>query len=320
MSYDRSHLGKSALIAVALGVVASAVWPEPGAGHQTARRCGQPGFSYAGVADLQPSFGVRATLTPLVRPHVTDGDVAAWAGFGGPGEGPRGVDQWIQIGISTFTANESRLYFEINRPGRGIHYTPLRRVAVGMRIRISVLAIAGRPGWWRLWVNGIAVSPPVYLAETTAGWRAMVTTEMWDGGTGACNPFAYRFDEVEVLPERGGAWVPLRPDWTFTAPGLELIRDGASGFTAQVQGARELRSHHPGVPRRPKGARLGWPRADGTRHRPAQAASGEPRGVPLSRRAGGRALRRQGQVAAATGAAVLPGRARRQPSRHRQTR
>ena len=45
--------------------------------------------------------------------------------------------------------------------------------------------------------------------------------------------------------------------------------------------------------------------------RPAEAAAGEPRRLPLPRRARRRALRRQGEVAAAARAPVLPGRAQR---------
>ena len=51
----------------------------------------------------------------LDTPAVTGGSshVAGWVGVGGPGLGPHGADEWLQVGLATFgDTNEGRLYYE----------------------------------------------------------------------------------------------------------------------------------------------------------------------------------------------------------------
>ena len=75
------------------------------------------GYTYAGRLSATPAHGVRATLTALSKPEVAAGHVAAWVGVGGVGQGVDGTDAWIQVGLSAFPGSESRLYYEVARPG-----------------------------------------------------------------------------------------------------------------------------------------------------------------------------------------------------------
>src|SRR3954469_19104179 len=69
-----------------------------------------------------------------------------------------------------------------------------------------------------------------------------------------------------------------------------------------------------------EGPWLGWSDALRAGQRAAETAADEPRRLPLPRRARRRALRRQGEVAAAPRAPVLPGEPQRQPRRDESAR
>src|ERR687897_1201021 len=101
-----------------LPVLVAAVAASSSAGPATGQSpsCAD-GYTYAGRLSSTRAHGVRATLTALAQPQVADGHVAAWVGVGGVGEGPNGSDAWIQIGLSAFPGSESRLYYEVTRPG-----------------------------------------------------------------------------------------------------------------------------------------------------------------------------------------------------------
>ena len=83
--------------AAALAVVASSAAP---AGAGSATSCGDRAYTYAGYAASGRAHGASAVLTALAAPAVANGHVAAWVGVGGPGQGPNGADEWLQVGIS----------------------------------------------------------------------------------------------------------------------------------------------------------------------------------------------------------------------------
>src|SRR5437660_10841897 len=64
--------------------------------------CTPTSYSYAGLTSLQPAFGVAATLEAASLPLVSAGHVAAWVGVGGVDAGPRGENEWIQVGLHAF--------------------------------------------------------------------------------------------------------------------------------------------------------------------------------------------------------------------------
>jgi hypothetical protein len=202
--------------------------------HAAAASCGL-GYSYAGIQDTRIAHGVRATLVVVERPAIEDGHVAAWVGVGGPGQGPGGKDEWLQVGVSTFTDGITRLYYEVDRPGAGPRFTELdANVVAGTRMRIALLELPGRPGSWQVWVDGAPVAGPIALPGSSGRWQPIATAETWDGGTGACNRFAYRFERPEVLPTFGGAWAQIEVGNTFQNRGYRLLAAGDGAYLAQA--------------------------------------------------------------------------------------
>ena len=191
------------------------------------------GYTYAGRLSATRAHGVRATLTALARPQVADGHVAAWVGVGGVGEGPNGSDAWIQIGLSAFPGSESRLYYEVTRPGVPPTYHEVDpSVRIGERFRVAVLEMGKRPNHWRVWVNGVAVSAPVHLPRSSGRWRPIATAESWAGTGSACNSFSYRFERVRVSAAAGGSWRSFVEGHRFLDTGYRLVDRGSSTFVA----------------------------------------------------------------------------------------
>jgi hypothetical protein len=230
--------GRLRTVALCAFVAAAAVTQQSAAakGGAAGGRC-VPGYSYAGVQDARRAHGVRATLVELSKPAVEDGHVAAWVGVGGPGAGPQGSDAWVQIGLSAFSDGSSRMYFEVNQPGASPTYTEVAAtVATGTRHDVAAIEIAARPNWWRLWVDGAAVSPPLHLPGSSGRWNPIATAEAWDGGKAVCNRFAYRFEHVSVAVRRGGSWTPVVVGSVFRDRGYRVVREPGSAFVADAVG------------------------------------------------------------------------------------
>lgn len=191
------------------------------------------GYTYAGRLNTSRAHGVRATLTALSSPQVAAGHVAAWVGVGGAGQGQNGTDAWIQVGLSAFPGSESRLYYEVARPGSPPTYTEVESsIRTGERFRVAVLEVAHRPDFWRVWVNGRAVSAPVELRGSSGRWRPIATAESWAGGGSACNRFTYRFEDVRVAAATGGSWRSFVGGHTFLDAGYRLVDRSRTTFVA----------------------------------------------------------------------------------------
>jgi hypothetical protein len=215
-----------------LAAAAAAALAVPGT---AAAACGVPGYSYAGVEHARAAHGVRATLAAVEQPNVASGHVAAFIGVGGPGQGAGGADAWIQVGLAAFHGSGNKLYFEVNQPGVGPIYTEIADgIAAGERYQVAVLETAGRAGWWRVWVNGAAASPAVYLPGSSGRWRPLATSETWDGGRRVCNRFAYRFDGLAVATRPGGSWAEFVAGSRFEDPGYRIVRQAAGVFLARA--------------------------------------------------------------------------------------
>jgi hypothetical protein len=197
------------------------------AGSCTATR-----YSYAGLASLDRSFGVAATLEPLLSPVVSDGHVAAWVGVGGPGFGPHGEDEWVQVGVNSLPYTPDALYYEVARPGQAIEYGELQGSAVaGTRHRVAVLELPRHRGWWQVWVDGSVAAGPFFLTGSDGAWEPLATAESWGAGAD-CNRFAYRFDHVSLAAYPGGGWRALRRASAFADTGYRVIRRARASFTA----------------------------------------------------------------------------------------
>jgi len=215
-----------------LGLAAVAASSSAPAAPAESRACAG-GYTYAGRLNATRAHGVGATLTALAKPEVASGHVAAWVGVGGVGQGANGTDAWIQIGLSAFPGSESRLYYEIARPGVPPTYIELEsQIRTGERFKVAVLEVAKRPDFWRVWLNGKAVSAPVELRGSSGRWRPIATAESWAGGGSACNEFNYRFEGVRVASATGGSWRSFVGGHTFLDSGYRVLDRGHTGFVA----------------------------------------------------------------------------------------
>jgi hypothetical protein len=193
--------------------------------------CGANGYSYAGVSSIHSHSGVSAAIVALRAPSVTAGHVAAWVGVGGEGLGPNGTTEWLQAGISAKPGQAPSLYYELALPGAAPRYVALTGLQAGRSFRIAVLETPNRPGWWRVSVNGANVTPQFHLPASHDAWRPIATTESWDVGEGACNKFAFRFDDVRVTSGAPGGWSPMSAD-VIEAPGYVVRQRTLAGFVA----------------------------------------------------------------------------------------
>jgi hypothetical protein len=194
---------------------------------------GVGGYSYGGAASKSAAGAVVATITPYDIEHVRSGHVAAWVGVGGPGLGPGGIDEWIQVGVNGFAGTSTgNVYLEIKR-GAFYRYAPLAaRVAAGDRHRLAVLESSSHPGWWRASVDGASASAPVFLPGSHGRWPAQIVVENWAEGSAECNAFAFGFTEVAVRYTYARSLTSLVRPVMFAADGIRFSRSGTS-FTAR---------------------------------------------------------------------------------------
>ncbi len=198
-----------------------------------ASSCGWSGYSYAGVQASQAASGISARLTAVRNPRVQNGHVAAWVGVGGSGLGPNGADEWLQVGLSALPGSGSKLYYEFAQPGTDAKYVMLDgSIAAGTSHRVAVLEVRGRPGVWRAWVDGTAVTRPIYLPGSHSAWAPIATAESWDGGVPSCNAYAYRFDSVSLATRPGGDWQRLRGGRVMQDPGYRVLASAPGTFVA----------------------------------------------------------------------------------------
>jgi hypothetical protein len=201
-----------------------------------AHACGSSGYSYAGISSRDHVSGVGATLTALAAPAVQNGHVAGWVGVGGPGLGPHGSTEWIQVGFSGFPGlRVGSLYYEVALPGASPKYFEVAsNIHEGTKHRVAVLEVAHRHGWWRVWVDGRAVSKAYRLPGSHRAWPAVATAESWGGGTRSCNRYSYRFARVSVARQAGGTWNRLNAVYRIQGGDNRLLLSSSSNFVART--------------------------------------------------------------------------------------
>jgi len=206
-------------------------------GAARALACGHGGYSYAGMGAPSRGFGISAVVTPLSTFNVLNGHVAGWVGVGGPGERPNGNDEWIQVGLSGFPGVVgSDIYYEVALPH---HYPTYHQVTAGLPadkpVKVTVLEMHKRPNVWRVWLNGKAVSQPIYMPGSHGRWSPIATAESWDGGSGGtCNTFLYRFRHVSIAHAPGGGWHQLTGGYPIQSAvtRVQRVGGGFAGFLA----------------------------------------------------------------------------------------
>jgi hypothetical protein len=191
------------------------------------------GYSYAGLYAASRATGVAATLSMLGEPSVAAGHAAAWVGVGGPGLGPRGTDEWLQVGLASFPGSgEGRLYYELAQPGQEPRYSELGAdiaIAAGERVRVAVLELPFAADTWVV-VGNRGMAGPFYLPSSHRAWAPIATAESWNAGGRQCNRYGYRFGGVQ-LAHGDGSWRPLRNGLTLQDPGSRLRRTSTSTFS-----------------------------------------------------------------------------------------
>jgi hypothetical protein len=200
------------------------------------------GYSYAGHQAVYRGHGVRATITAMRALTVEAGHVAGWVGVGGPGQGANGGDEWIQAGIAALRGMDPVIYTEITREGVAPEFVLLEEgVAIGRSHKIAVLEMAGRPNWWRVWVDGQAATKPVALRGSSGRWAPIATAESWNADRPACNSFGFRFERVSVSYGGGGSWRPFVSGHRFL-DGSQTLRDFAAAPAESGVSRRALAS------------------------------------------------------------------------------
>ncbi len=210
----------------------------PSGAATEATSCGAQAYSYAGIVDRKPAAGISATLQLTAIPHVEHGHVAAWVGVGGLGMGRNGADEWLQAGLAAEPTTGSVLYYEVARAHAAPQYVEVRKgIAIGESHQIAVIEVAGRPNWWRVWVDSAAVTRPILLPGSHGRWAPVATSESWNGGVGACNSFAYRFAAVQ---SRHLSWAPMANPHRLQAPGYQVQSLGAAGLVTTGGPSRQI--------------------------------------------------------------------------------
>ena len=221
----RLLLAITAVATVALGGAARAV------------ACGNSGgYSYAGIGAPTHAYGVSALISPLNAFNVLDGHVAGWVGVGGPGEGPGGTNEWIQVGYAGFPSIlGSDIYYEVALPHSFPTYHQVSAgLGIGRASKVTVLEMHNRRNYWRVWVNHRPVSPAIYLPGSHNAWSPIATAESWDGGSGGvCNTFLYRFRRVSIAGAPGGGWHQMTGGYPIRSASTRIQRRrGSAGFLA----------------------------------------------------------------------------------------
>lgn len=213
-------------------------------GAARAHACGSNGYSYAGVQAAAPAFGISATVTSVEAFPLLSGHVAGWVGVGGPGEGPGGTNEWLEIGLSSFPAvTGSDLFYEVSQPAA---FPAYHRVATnlpaGTAFEVGVLEMRNHPDSWRVWLNGRAVSKPIRLPQSHKRFVPIATAESWDGGThGVCNTFLYHFRGVRIAHAPGGGWRGLSGGYPIRSSVTRVRRSRGGGAFLAAEGDQAIR-------------------------------------------------------------------------------
>jgi len=208
-----------------LSAVVFLVSPAEG-GQSKKAACGAKEFAYAGPDADEIAHGIRATITPLATPDVSDGHVGGWIGVGGVDAGPGGKAEWLQTGLASFAPwNTIYLYYEVTVAGKDPAYHELKAdVKPGEKHDVAVLEVRGRDSWWRVWVDGKPASKAVHLPGSHNRWYPQALAENWNGGTGTCNSYAYGFSNVRLAQTNGGSWESLTRRSLYEDPGYQVVQ------------------------------------------------------------------------------------------------
>jgi hypothetical protein len=197
-------------------------------------RC-EPNYDYAGVQEARATSGIRAVVTTISPSVVRTGHVGAWLGVGGPGLGPSGSDEWLQVGYASFASGQTQIYYEVTKPGRPtVYHTVKDRIPLGESHLLTVLEVRGRPGSWRAWVDATPVTPVIALAESHGRFAPLALGETWNAGSDECNGYGYRFTRLRTAKDLGGSWGRSAPGHVWHDRQNQFLRLSPDSFVART--------------------------------------------------------------------------------------
>jgi len=121
---------------------------------------------------------------------------------------------------------------EITRPSGKTRFVLIeKRVELAEPHDVAVLEMAGRPGAWRVWVDGSPVTAAIVLRGSSGRWAPIVTAESWNARSPACNSFGFRFEDVAVSTGAGGSWRAFVPEHRFLDGAHTVLGLTAAGVT-----------------------------------------------------------------------------------------
>jgi hypothetical protein len=187
------------------------------------------GYSYAGLYSPTNASGIAATISLLDTPAVagSTSHIAGWVGVGGPGLGPHGTDEWLQVGLATFgDSSDGRLYYELAQPGRAPQYVELASgIVPGIRVRVAVMELQFAPDEWIV-ISPAGIEGPFLLPRSHRAWAPVATAESY-ADTSRCNSYAYRFSRLQLSGD-DGSWHSMHRAERLQDPGWRLRRHGAA--------------------------------------------------------------------------------------------
>jgi hypothetical protein len=200
------------------------------------------GYDYAGLEQPGVASGIRALLTNMGTPGVgTGGHVAGWVGIGGPGLGPNGTDEWVQVGYAGFPGGSSQIYYEVAQPNLAPKYhTVVERVTPNAKNLVGVAEV--KANGWQVSVNGKVVSPVIVLPGSSGKFVPQSIGETWNGGTTICNIYAYGFGNVQVTPRPGSAWVLGKAGYKYQNKQQLLVETSATSFLTRSHAGSSART------------------------------------------------------------------------------
>jgi hypothetical protein len=206
------------------------------AGHSTrlAGAGSKRNYDYTGVQNVAPTSGIRAYLTTVKAPDVKEGHVAGWVAVGGPGLGPNGTDEWVQVGYSGFQTGETQIYYEVALPNKPpMYHTVVAQLSPSARNLVTVLEVAQGQGRWQVSVDDKPVSPVITLPQRHDKFSPQALGETWNGGTTACNVWGSGFGDVEVAARQGGGWTLGKAGYRWNNAQQQSVKSSSGSFTAR---------------------------------------------------------------------------------------
>jgi hypothetical protein len=194
----------------------------------------QAAYDYAGAQDFAPHAGLRATLRNMVAPLVRAGHVAGWLGVGGPGRGPNGTTEWLQIGYASMQGMPQQIYYEVTLPDKPSTYHAVEQsVGVGEQHRVTVLEVARQPGSWRVWLDGKPASPAIRLPGSHRRFEPQALAETWNAGSGQCNRYGYSFRNIQAARAPGGPWGRTKAGYVWRDQTDQVFKTSPDSFLAR---------------------------------------------------------------------------------------